>query len=88
MLKYSLILIALVSAVGVAQAADKADINTETNKQATASAARPPAAKKGKADKRHSDDRKRVHSCDKTAKSARAADPVARKKMISDCRKA
>jgi hypothetical protein len=87
MLKYSLILIALVSAVGVAQAADKADINTETNKQAAASAARTPA-KKGKADKRHSDDRKRVHSCDKTAKSARAADPVARKKMISDCRKA
>jgi hypothetical protein len=87
MLKYSLILIALVSAVGVAQAADKADINTEANKQAAASAARTPA-KKGKADKRHSDDRKRVHSCDKTAKSARVADPVARKKMISDCRKA
>jgi hypothetical protein len=87
MLKYSLILIALLSAVGVAQADEKAGGDTKANKQTAPAAARTPA-KKGKADKRHTDERKLVHDCDKKAKSGRAADPVARKKMISDCRKA
>jgi Flp pilus assembly protein TadB len=87
MLKHSLLLLALISVMGVAQAADKAEGNNgkaKANKQTSTQA----PAKKGKADKRHSDERKQVHDCDSKAKAARAGDAVARKKMVSDCRKA
>ncbi len=84
MLKHSLLLLALVCAMSVAQAADKAD--SKANKQAAPAASA--NAEKGKAEKRQSDEHKLAHACDKKAKSARAGDAVARKKLMSDCRKA